>query len=464
MRLDPTIFREYDIRGVAWENLDPQVCTVLGSAYGTMMQEDGAGKVVVGRDGRISSPDLSRALISGLVGAGCQVTDIGVVTTPMVYLAVKHLQADGGIAVTASHNPPQYNGLKLRKGPLPFAGEEIQDLRELAERGPFHEGRGRLLSSSSILDEYLRAIEQRVHIQEPLKMVIDAGNGVTGLVAPGLFRRLGCEVIELYCDLDGGFPHHLPDPSEEENMRDLAAAVTKHRADVGFAYDGDGDRLGLVTDEGEILSGDLILALVAGEMLRRERGAVVFDLLSSRALIDIIEAHGGIPRMAPTGYTRVMDEMKRSGALVGGEASGHMFFGDPLFDFDDGIFASAKVLEVLAAGGRKLSDMAAEIPRYYSVPEVKLPCADGHKFAVLDRIREHLGQRFDVLDLDGLRLEFEDGWASVRASHTTPNVAVVLEARTPESLERIKALMMEEMSECCAEEIASGILGFEGCW
>jgi phosphomannomutase/phosphoglucomutase len=464
LRLDPTIFRQYDIRGVAWENLHPQVCTVLGAAYGTMINEGGGSKVVVGRDGRTSSPDLSRALISGLVGTGCQVSDLGVVTTPMVYFAVKHHSADGGLAVTASHNPPQYNGLKLRKGPLPFTGAEIQQLRELAEAGPFREGTGSLSRDSSLKEAYLTAIEQRVEIRESFKVVVDAGNGATGLVAPDLFRRLGCEVTEIYCDLDGRFPHHLPDPGENKNMQDLVAAVREHQADLGFAYDGDGDRLGLVTDSGEIMSGDLIVALIAGQMLKRERGVVVFDLLSSRSLIDVIEEGGGVPRMAPTGYTRVMAEVQRSQALVGGEASGHIFFGDELFDFDDGIFASAKVLEALSRAGRKPSELVAGIPRYSSAPEVKLPCADECKFEVMDRLREHLDQRFPLVDLDGLRLELGDAWASVRASHTTPSIGVVFEARTPERLDEVKALIRDEIAECCAQEVASGVLGFEGYW
>jgi phosphomannomutase/phosphoglucomutase len=464
LRLDPAIFREYDIRGIANENLNPQVCTVLGAAYGTTVRHGGGRRVVVGRDGRTSSPGLSRALISGLVGTGCEVVDAGTVTTPMVYFAVKHLGADGGLAVTASHNPPQYNGLKLRKGSLPFTGEEIQQLRELAEQGPFEEGRGGLWRDHSLLEAYLAAIEQRARIEGRFKVVVDAGNGAAGLVAPELFRSLGCEVIELYCDLDGRFPHHLPDPSETENMQDLARAVVEHSADLGFGYDGDADRVGLVTGDGEILAGDLIVALIAGEMLKRQRGTVVFDLLSSRALIDVVEAGGGVPRMAPTGYTRVMAEMKGSGALIGGEASGHIFFGDELFDFDDGVFASVKLLEAVSSSGRGVSELMAEIPRYCSAPEVKLPCADEHKFAVMDRVREHFSQRYELADLDGLRIELEDGWGSVRVSHTSPSIGVVFEAKTPQRLTEIKALLKKELAECCAGEISSGILAFEDRW
>jgi phosphomannomutase/phosphoglucomutase len=461
LRLDPTIFREYDIRGIARENLDPQVCTVLGAAYGTMVAEQGGGRVAVGRDGRLSSPDLSRALISGLLGTGNDVFDLGVVTTPMVYWAVKNLQADGGMVVTASHNPPQYNGLKLRRGGLPFAGDEIQRLRRLAEQGPFSEGIGRLSRDPSIADAYVRAILERVQVEKSFRVVIDAGNGTAGTVAPDLFRRLGCEVIELYCDLNGSFPNHPPDPSDQENMQDLVAAVIDQQADLGLGYDGDGDRLGLVTDRGGILSGDFIVALIAGEMLKREPGTVVLDLLSSQAAKDIIEREGGHVRLAPTGYTRVMAEVKRSGALIGGEASGHIFFGDDVFDFDDGVFASAKLLEALSREGRNLSELAAEIPRYHSVPEIKLPCADEHKFAVMDRVREHFADRFETLDLDGLRLEFGDGWASVRASHTTPNIALVFEAQTPSRLDEISALVRGELAVCCAEEISVGILEFE---
>jgi phosphomannomutase/phosphoglucomutase len=464
LRLDPTIFREYDIRGVVGENLDSQVCAVLGAAYGSMLQADGHNTVVVGRDGRLSSPELTRALISGLMGAGCVVVDVGVVTTPMVYFAVKHFGVGGGIAVTASHNPPNYNGLKLRKGPLPFSGEDIQHLRRLAEEGPFHEGTGHLSQAAGILDDYFAAMMQRVQIEQAVKLVIDAGSGATGPVAPELFRRLGCDVVELYCELDGRFPHHFPDPSEEENLQDLVAAVREHHADLGFAYDGDGDRVGLVTDDGEILSGDLIVALIAGEMLKRERGTVVFDLLSSRTLIDVIEREGGIPLMAPTGYARVMAEVKRSGALIGGEASGHIFFRDDLFDFDDGIFASAKLLEALSSRRRRISELLAESPRYHSAPEIKLACADEDKFAVMDRIREHFEQRFELVDLDGLRVEFEDGWASVRASHTTPNIALVFEAATPGRIDELKTLVREELESCCAAQISAGILDFEGHW
>lgn len=463
MHLDPTLFREYDIRGVAWENLDPRVCTVLGAAYGTMVQQWGRARMVVGRDARLSSPELSRAFITGLIATGCEVIDIGLATTPMVYFAIKHLEAAGGAAVTASHNPARYNGLKLRKGSLPFSGEDIQALRHLAESGPFSEGSGHLVQDSGVLEAYLAAIKQRVRVDRGFKVVIDAGNGTTGVVAPDLFRQLGCEVRELYCEPDGTFPHHLPDPSEERNMRGLAAEVVECQADLGIAYDGDGDRLGLVSDKGEILFGDLIVALIADELLKRDAGTVVFDLLSSRALVDVIESAGGTPRMAPTGYTRVMKEVKRSKALLGGEASGHIFFQDELFDFDDGVFASAKVLEALSSSGRSLSSMMAGIPRYHSVPEVKLPCADEHKFAVMDRIRSGFAQRFQFADLDGLRIDFKDGWASVRASHTTPNIALVFEARTPERLDEIKELVMTELVECCGDEISAGVLKLAGC-
>jgi phosphomannomutase/phosphoglucomutase len=464
LRLDPTIFREYDIRGVVGENIDSQVCTVLGAAYGSMLQEAGHDTVVVGRDGRLSSPDLARALISGLMGTGCKVIDIGVATTPMMYFAVKHLDTAGGISVTASHNPPQYNGLKMRKGTLPFSGDDIQHLRRVAEEGPFHQGMGRLSQGTSILDEYLAAILGRVQIDRAALLVIDAGSGATGPVAPELFRRLGCDVVELYCELDGRFPHHFPDPSDRENLQDLVAAVREHRADLGVAYDGDGDRVGVVTDAGEILSGDLIVAIMAREMLKREQGSVVFDLLSSRTLIDVIERHGGMPLMAPTGYARVMAEVKRNGALIGGEASGHIFLGDDLFDFDDGIFASAMLLESVSAEGLRVSELVGEFPRYHSAPEIRLACADEHKFAVMDRIREHLAQRFELVDLDGLRLEFKDGWASVRASHTTPAIALVFEAATPRQVEELKTLLKAELETCCAPEIAAGILDFEGQW
>jgi phosphomannomutase/phosphoglucomutase len=462
LRLDPTIFREYDIRGIAWENLDPQVCTVLGAAFGSLIQDEGQEVVVVGRDGRTSSPDLSRAFVAGLLGTGCQVLDVGLATTPMVYFAVKHLGAGGGAAITASHNPRQYNGLKLRRGTRPFSGEEIQELRRAAERGPFREGSGRLFRDPGIVDHYLSAIRERVRLREGSRVVIDAGNGAAGQVAPQLFRQLGCEVIELYCEIDGRFPHHLPDPSDEENLRDLVAAVEEHEAEIGLAYDGDGDRLGAVADNGETLTGDLIVAVIGAEMLKRERGTVVFDLLSSRTVRDVIEEHGGVPRMAPTGYTRVMAEVQRTGALIGGEASGHIFFNDELFDFDDGIFASAKLLEAVSTAGRTLSQLVADLPRYESLPEVKLACADDHKFAVMEGIRDHFQSRFELVDLDGLRIEFEDGWASVRASHTSPNIALVFEGRTPQAVEEIKTSIMGELAECCAEEISSGILGLEG--
>jgi phosphomannomutase/phosphoglucomutase len=460
LQLDPTIFREYDIRGVAWENLDPQVCTVLGAAFGTMVGSGGGAGVVVGRDGRLSSPDLARALIAGLVGSGCEVMDLGVVTTPMVYFAVKQLQTDGGVAVTASHNPPQYNGLKLRRGEVPFAGEQIQSLRQLAEKGPFSEGGGRLLKDHLLRDAYLEAVRDRVELQERYKVAIDAGNGAAGPVAPELFRQLGCEVVELYCDLDGRFPHHLPDPSEEENLRDLASAVKEQQADLGFAYDGDGDRVAMVSDTGDILSGELMVALIAGEILKRRSGTVVLDLLSSQAAIDVIERNGGTVWMAPTGYTRVMEAMRRSGAMIGGEASGHIFFRDDLFDFDDGVFASAKALEAVSNIGRRPSDLAADFPKYHSVPEVKLPCSDEHKFAIMDSIRQHFTQRFELIDLDGLRVQFDGGWASIRASHTTPNIAVVAEAESRQRLGEIRDAVMEELANCCAVEIASGLLGF----
>ena len=438
------IFREYDIRGVYGKTLTEETALLVGRAFGTLAREHGHRQVLVGRDNRLSSPALARALIRGLCEAGVDVADIGQVVTPVLYWARIFYGIDPAVMVTASHNPPDENGFKVALGPGTLYGEAIQDLYRRARaarsmapaRTP---GRVRLLNP---IPAYIEMIAGRIALDRPLKVVVDAGNGSAGPIAPALYRRLGCEVVELYCESDPTFPHHHPDPVRPENLQDLIRAVRDTGADLGLAFDGDADRLGVVDDRGQILWGDQLMILFWREILPRFPGApAIVEVKCSQALVEEIERLGGKPFFYRTGHSYIKAKLKETGAPFTGEMSGHLFFADEYHGFDDALYAGARLLRLVARAAEPLSALWADVPRYPSTPEVRVPCPDERKQEVVAAVRAHFKDRYPVIDVDGARVLFPGGWGLVRASNTQPVLVVRCEGRTEGDLERIKAEM-----------------------
>jgi len=444
--MDAKIFREYDIRGIVGDDLTEEVVNLVGKAFGTYIQKGGGKKIVVGRDVRLSSEMFDHALSRGILSTGCDVISIGEVPTPVVYFSMFNLPVEGGVVVTASHNPKEFNGLKFRKGHFSFYGDGIQELRKIIEAKKFKEGKGKLVKEDN-RQAYLEEIKERIDLKKGLKVVIDAGNGTTGPIAPKLFRDLGCEVTELYCDPDGNFPHHLPDPTVPRYMEDLTERVKEEQADLGIGYDGDGDRIGVIDNRGEMIWGDKLLILYARDILEDKKTPVVFDVKCSQALIDEIERCGGKAVMSRTGYPLVQAKMRKSQALLGGEMSGHMYFADNYFGFDDAIFASLRLVEVMSKGNKTLSELMSDIPEYYATPEIRADCPDEDKFEVVKELKSFFEKKYDTINIDGIRILFGDSWALIRPSNTQPVIVLRFEARTKERLEEIKELIGKKMKE-----------------
>jgi phosphomannomutase/phosphoglucomutase len=438
------IFREYDIRGIVGETLDADGARTLGKGFGTYLSTQRGKTVAVGRDNRLSSFDLQQAVIAGLVSTGLQVIDLGQLPTPAFYFSVIHLQIDGGIMVTASHNPPHYNGFKMRRGERAVFGEEIQKIREIIEKGSFTVGRGRS-ETLDIVDDYLSAITSRIRLKRPLKVVADAGNGTAGPLVTRLLKGLGCEIVELYCEPDGTFPHHLPDPTVESNLVDLIAQVKEQRADIGVAYDGDGDRLGAVDENGNIVWGDQLLSLFTVEILQRKPAPVVFDVKCSQALIETIKQCGGTPVMWKTGYPNIQAKMIEVQAPVGGEMSGHFYFMDDYFGFDDGIFTSCRLLQLISNTDQSLSELLRALPHYQSTPEIRAECSEKEKFTIVQELKAYFEERYETINVDGIRILFEDGWALIRASNTQPILVLRFEAKTQERMKEIQKIVRERL-------------------
>jgi phosphomannomutase/phosphoglucomutase len=438
--INPFIFRAYDVRGKVGIDITPEVFAEVGRAFGTLVRRRGGHAVALGMDNRTTSPSLKESFGAGVLSTGVDVVDIGINHTPLLYFAVAHWKLDGGATVTGSHNPVSDNGAKMvHAAAAPLTEEEIQGLLATMTSGSFERGRG-TRTARDPRAEYFDAIASRVKLERRLKAVVDAGNGIAGSFAPELLRRLGCEVFELYCESDGTFPNHLPDPEMEENTRDLVAKVLETRADIGIAYDGDADRVGVVDERGRRHEADLILALLARDLLTRHPGAqVVFDVKSSQALIDDVRAHGGNPVMWKTGHSHLKRKMREDGILLGGEVSGHMFFGENWYGVDDGILASCKILELMARDPRPVSARFDDLPHFYSTPELKAPCPDDKKFAVIAELAAEFKKRYETIDIDGARILFPDGWGLVRASNTNPYLTLRFEGRSTEAVERMKA-------------------------
>jgi phosphomannomutase/phosphoglucomutase len=434
MNLPPEIFRAYDIRGIAGRTLTPEVVRAIGRALGSM-----APRFAVGRDGRASGPQLADALCEGLQASGADVVDIGVAPTPLTYFAAHHLRTGSCVSVTGSHNPPDYNGLKMVVEGHTLAGEEIQDLRRRVERREWREGAGRR-ESASVLEAYLARIAGDVKLARPMRIAVDCGNGVAGVAAPQLYRRLGCEVRELYCEVDGSFPNHHPDPSRPENLADLIAAVRQGGYELGLAFDGDGDRLGVVTGSGEMIFPDRQLMLFAADVLARNPGAqIIYDVKCTRLLAPWIERHGGKPIIWKTGHSLIKAKLAETGAPLAGEMSGHTFFKERWYGFDDALYAGARLLEILSRATNPSAVLRA-LPDAPSTPELNWKLAEGEPHALVAKLQSAPpfpgAQR--VLTIDGVRAEYADGFGLARASNTTPVIVLRFEADTEGALQRIQ--------------------------
>ena len=459
--MNPRIFRAYDIRGVADRDLEDATVGAIGQAFATLIRErDLLPQVAVGRDARLSSPRIHAALVAGLLRGGVDVLDVGIVPSPVVYFTAHTREVGGAIMVTGSHNPAEDNGLKLLLGKNALFGEDIQRLREVVVSGAFSTGAG-VARSIEVLRPYCDQQRLLAHLGErKLKVVVDAGNGPTGPIAPDLLRSLGVDVVPMYCDLDGRFPNHHPDPTVPENLVDLQDAVAAHGADLGIAYDGDGDRVGVVDENGTILWGDRLLAILARAVLAEVPGAtIVGEVKCSDVLFDDIRAHGGRPVMAAVGHSLIKARMKAEGALLAGEMSGHIFFAHRYFGYDDAIHATVRLLEVLTHDPRPLSAIAAELPPTAATPELRLDCPDDVKFAVVDTVRDRYQGTHEVNAIDGARIRFADGWGLVRASNTGPVLVLRCESSSQRGCDAIEAELrgaIRDAIDACQQRSAAG--------
>jgi len=438
------VFREYDIRGIAGDEVTEFFAKRLAQAYAQLLPMNSTQPVIIARDVRLSGFRLQQTLIRGLIEQGIDVLDIGMVPTPLAYFGVYHLEAAGCIVVTASHNPAEYNGFKLMLGKDSFHGAGLQQLKHLMcddEPAPAqHQGK---LSHKDLTDDYAAFVVQDCVLRRPLKVVIDAGNGSASLIAPLLYRRLGCEVVELYCEPDGAFPNHHPDPTVEENMQDIARKVRETGADIGIAFDGDGDRIGVVDEKGQMIWGDMLLLLLSRQLLKEHAGAIIIsEVKSSQILYDDIQAHGGQGVMWRTGHSPMKAKMKETGAMLAGEMSGHFFFADRHFGFDDAVYAGARMMQLLADGNHALSKFLDDVPVLFSTPEIRIDCADDRKFALVEEAKIHFAsQGYAMIEIDGMRLVFEDGWALLRASNTQPTLVLRYEASTEAKVLEMRTLL-----------------------
>src|SRR5262245_17176509 len=446
--LNPHIFRAYDVRGRVGADINPLVFLRVGRAYATLLRRRGGQRIAVGQDNRLSSAELKAAFIQGVHAAGVDVVDVGAVTTPILYFATAHWKLDGGANVTGSHNPIEYNGVKMVwAGSAPLTEDEIQSLRELIETEDYETGRG-TITPRSPREDYFTTVARLVTVSRRLKVVADAGNGVAGLYAPDLLRRLGCEVVELHCESDGRFPNHLPDPEDPRNVVDIQAKVIEVGADLGLAWDGDADRVGVIDERGRRHEADLILVLLARELLRRRPGEkIVFDVKSSQSLVDEIRRHGGVPVMWKTGHSHLKRKMREDGILLGGEVSGHMFFGEDYYGVDDGVLAACKIIEIAARATEPLSRLFDSVPHLHATPELKAMCPDAEKFHVIDELARDLKQRYETIDIDGARVLFPaGGWGLVRASNTNPYLTLRFEADSERAIDEMKRVIYAALS------------------
>ena len=440
------IFREYDIRGLVPDDLGEELVKHLGLATGTYYRNKGAKRISLGQDCRLSSPDLSKWLIEGLMESGMEIVDLGMVPTPLLYFSLHQLEVDGGIQITGSHNPPEFNGFKICLGKASIYGEEIQKIGKIMESGDFSRGHGKQ-EKADMVGPYLRYLEQNIR-PGPVKrtVVVDAGNGAGGPVACNAYERIGFEVISLFCEPDGRFPNHHPDPTIPENLKSLISKVSEASADLGIAFDGDADRIGVVDQEGNIIWGDQLMIIFSRDLLTRHPGGkIIGEVKCSQVLYDDIEKHGGQPIMWKAGHSLIKSKMKEESALLAGEMSGHIFFSERYFGYDDAIYAGARLLEIVSQTERSLKELLADIPKMVNTPEIRMECPDSKKFQVVADLVEEFKKYYRVIDVDGARVLFDEGWGLIRASNTQPVLVLRFEAKDENGLEKIRGIFMEKV-------------------
>jgi phosphomannomutase/phosphoglucomutase len=435
------IYREYDIRGNVDRELTGAVVQRLGQAIGTYYRRHGVSEMTLGRDCRLSSEKLRDALVAGLLATGMSITDIGVCHTPLLYFSLFHLDKDAGVMITGSHNPPEFNGFKVCLGKTTIYGAEIQELKRIAQNGEFAEGAGRI-SAADIMPAYLERIASEFGVLKGKKIVVDAGNGTGGQAAVPLLKKIGCTVVPLFCEMDGRFPNHHPDPTVPAYLQDLIAAVRSEKADAGIAYDGDGDRIGVVDETGNIIWGDQLLIVFSRDILTRHPGATfISEVKGSQNFYDDVAKHGGRAIMWKTGHSLIKAKMKEEKALLAGEMSGHMFFADRYYGFDDAIYASCRLVEILAARSTPLSALLQDLPVTFTTPEIRIDCPDDRKFHIIEKVKKSFTGHYAVIDIDGARITMPGGWGLVRASNTQPVLVLRFEAATRQRLEEIQTMV-----------------------
>jgi phosphomannomutase/phosphoglucomutase len=441
MHIAKEIFRAYDIRGIVDKTLTRAIVFNIGRAVATKVLKAGQNQLIVGRDGRLSGPALMEQFIEGVTATGCNVLNIGQVATPVLYFSTKHLQVSSAAMLTGSHNPPDYNGIKIVLADRSIYGDDIIALYNMIQQDAFPQGRGTVITKN-INQDYIDHVVGNVKLTRPLRVVVDCGNGICGDIVPKLYRALGCEVIPLYCEVDGNFPNHHPDPGNPDNLRDLIQTVQKQQADIGFSYDGDGDRLGTVDSNGKIIWADRVLMLFAQDVLQRNKGAtIIYDVKSSSNLKNIISQHGGIPLLCNTGHSLIKAKMKETGAILAGEMSGHIFFMERWSGADDALYAGARLLEILAQTiNNSSAEVFAKLPESISTPELAIEVTEANKFKIIEDLvnKSKFAEAIEKITIDGLRVEFANGWGLVRASNTTPKLILRFEAQSLQYLQKIQ--------------------------
>ncbi len=442
------IFREYDIRGIVPEELNEETVRTIGLAIGTYYAEKGARRITLGRDCRLSSPSLDEGLQAALIETGMEVIDVGMVPTPLLYFSLHHLKVDGGIQITGSHNPPEFNGFKVCLGTTSIYGKEIQKIREIAESGQFSKGPGKLEKKDVVSDyiDYVAGVIQRGGVSR--KVVVDGGNGVGGPVAVPLYERLGFEVTPLFCEPDGRFPNHHPDPTIPDNLKTLISKVKDSSADLGIGFDGDADRIGVVDGDGRIIWGDQLMIIFSRDLLERHPGAkIIGEVKCSQVLYDDIEKHGGTPIMWKTGHSLIKNKMKQEGALLAGEMSGHLFFAERYLGYDDAIYAGARLLEILSRTQKTVAELLSDVPEMVNTPEIRMDCPEDKKFQIVEELAQEFKKEYKVIDVDGARVLFDGGWGLIRASNTQPVLVLRFEATDQKRLDEIQGLFMEKVKK-----------------
>jgi len=439
VKINAEIFRQYDIRGVVDKDLTLETVELLGKGIGTYFRSSNRREVALGRDCRLSSPRFSETLSKGLLSTGCRITDLGIIPTPLLYFTMYTKNMEAGVIITGSHNPPDYNGFKMMMGKETLYGDSIQDILKIIQDEEFVAEGESSVKKYDIIREYQDYILQNIKLERKLRVIVDAGNGTAGVVAVPIFQKLGCEVIPLYCEMDGTFPNHHPDPTLPEALEDLIQKVKETEADLGIAYDGDGDRIGVIDDRGQIIWGDMLMVLFSRDILPSHPGApVISEVKASKVLYDEVERLGGRPIMWKTGHSLIKKKIKEEKALLAGEMSGHIFFADRFFGFDDAIYASARLMEILSRSDKKISEMFSGLPKTYNTPEIRIYASDEVKFKIVEDVKKELAKEYPVIDVDGVRAIFPAGWGLVRASNTQEALVLRFEADTEEDLKSIQ--------------------------